>query len=229
MKIADGGLRMADRVRRLDGSILFIRNPQSAIRSGPPIVIAGVGNRHRGFTLAELLIAIAISTLVILLMGQVDMTRIFMSDQIRQNTNVDTWLALGHMERMLQVADRINLLGPTDIQFRRPPTGAGANLDLAASYTWAEYTLVGTQLRFFDNTVPGCVLSDTFDGITALTILYDNVALAPPGGEPLGGPDNNALGIALNARYIANITIRNGAYTNLMTGLSSVSPPPAAC
>ena len=182
--------------------------------------------------MTEVITASAISLLVVILIGQVDLTRVYLSNQARLNATGGTAAALllGHMQQLLQQSDRINLVSPTDIQFRRPSTASGVNLDLASSYTWAQYQLVGTQVLFYDDTGGGCGVNQTFDDITALDIVYDDVAIPPPGGDP-PVQDNNTLGVAVNTRFILNITIRGAGYTNVQSGLAplGVADPPSAC
>ena len=208
------------------------RSLSSDGRQFPPSRLGVTDQSRRGISLTEVITASAISLLVIILIGQVDLTRVYLSNQTRFNANGGTSAALllGHMQQLLQQADRINLASPTNIQFRRPSTAFGANLDLASSYTWAQYQLVGTQVLFYDDTGGGCGVNQTFDDITALTIVYDDVAIQPPGGDP-PVQDNNALGIAVNTRFILNITIREGAYTNVPSGLAplGVADPPPTC
>jgi hypothetical protein len=195
----------------------------------------------RGMTLIELMTATVLSVLVILAIGQVDVSRVRLSDEVRRRATAqsEAALALAHMAKSLQQADRIQWINPSDIQFRRfigDPTAPGA-LDNAANYRWAQYQLVdinpvdGTMdtIRFYDDTAGGCGVDDSF-GASGLTIQYRDEAVAPPGGEP-PVQDNNVLQMTIEGRYTTEVTIRGGAYTDLMTGLAplGVSDPPGSC
>ena len=196
----------------------------------------------RGMTLIEILTATTIALIVILAIGQVDVSRVRLSEESRQRSGVglNAAFAIAHMGRLLQEADLVNLLGPTSLQFRRftgDPTAAGA-LDTPANYQWAQYQLAdvnpadGTMdtIQFNDNTSAGCgAAEDSFDA-TSLLMQYRDEAGTPPGGEPLGGLDNNLLLITVNGDFTTEVVIRNGAYTNVATGLSTAAGgPPGSC
>ena len=198
----------------------------------------------RGFTLTELLIGAALGFMMILALGQVDVSRVRLAEEGRRRAGNDTEaaLALAQMGRLLNDADRVQLLGPTNMQFRRfiaDPSVPGA-LDNAANYRWAQYKLVDVvapagmdTIQFFDDTNSGCGVDEIFTA-TDLVIQYRNEAGTPPGGEPAVAPpgsDNNVLQILISGRFSTDVTIRAGAYTGVMTGLVSpgVSNPPAPC
>jgi hypothetical protein len=135
---------------------------------------------NRGITLTELLVASTVSFAVILGITQVDMTRLHLLDQIRQRSTglSELGLALAHMARSLQRADRVYLpdrLDPTVVQFRTPldPT---AGLDTAADYQWAQYRLVGNEIRFYDG---GCGVAQRFGRIGTLSVQYRNESVSP--------------------------------------------------
>ena len=173
--------------------------------------------------------ATALSLIVILAIGQVDVTRVRLSEEVRKRGSLEPALALAHMSRYLQQADRINLIGPTNVQFRRfteDATVTGA-LDNPANYVWSQYKLAGTTLQFCN----GSSVDTQFSGITTLTIQYvDEEPLPPPGGDP-ANQDNNVLEFVINNQFRDEVTIRAGAYSNVMTGLApaGVSDPPGSC
>ena len=166
-----------------------------------------------------------------------------------------------HLAKRLERADRLDLQpdGPNQVlNIRTPnfttPGCAGvlippaSCLDLAANYRWEQYNLSPTgELRVY--TPPGCaswvVLASQ---ITSLNFFYRDEtptppapAPTPPGGEP-PVQDNNIMefrigwsdGAGISHDFVGQMTIRAGAYTNVMTGLqppggADISPPPATC
>jgi len=207
---------------------------------------------ERGFTLMELAAASTIALVVLLAIGQVDVTRVYLTQDIRQKTSEqsEASLAMAHMTRALQKADRIRLISPDSIQFRVPRGPLGLDLDQAASYRWAQYRLAGSQIQFFDNigaapAAPACGADFTFNGISGLTFAYADESMAPPGNtEPLAPStaDNNMLLVTISwdadpgpgvdiKSYTGEVMIRGGAYTDLMTGLApaNISNPNAGC
>ena len=196
----------------------------------------------RGITLVEIMVAATLMFLVILAIGQVDVSRVRLSEEARKRggSETDAAMALAHMGRFLQEADRVNLIGPTSLQFRRfigNPSVAGA-LDNVANYRWAQYTLAdvnpadGTMdtIQFNDDAAAGCGAAEDGFQATSLLLQYQDEAGAPPGGEPFGGDDNNLLLITVNGRFNTEVVIRGGAYTNVATGLSTApGGPPASC
>ena len=188
----------------------------------------------RGLSLIELMIAIGIGFVVLLAIGQIDVSRVRLSEAVRRRNTDDMQAAMAaaQMSKLLREADRIALNSPTSVQFRRfvgDPTAPGA-MDNTANYRWAQFKLVDRSapvgmdtIEFYDDTGAGnCGVDDQY-AATALDIHYrDEVTQPPPGGEPLGGPDNNVLEILINDRFPADVTIRAGAYTNHMGGLLPV-------
>ncbi len=189
-----------------------------------------LGHSHaRGFTLIELFTAMALSMIVVLAIGQIDVSRVRLSQEIRRRAPAEAAFALAYMARSLQQADRIVLLSLTSVQFRQftgDPTAAGA-LDIPANYTWGQYRLVGLDIVSYS---ASCAVNEAFTALNSLDIQYADEAPAPPGGDP-PVQDNNVLQIIVDGRYTTELTIRAGAYTNLMTGLAppGVSDPPAPC
>ena len=66
---------------------------------------------QRGLTLMELLVASTISLVVILAVGQLDVSRILLSQQVRETSTVgsEAQLAVLQFVRDAQQADRVNL------------------------------------------------------------------------------------------------------------------------
>ena len=181
--------------------------------------------KKSGFALIEMLTATALALVVILAIGQVDVTRVRLSEEVRRRGSLEPALALAHMAKYLQQADRIQLNSATDVQFRIP---LGTTFDVPGNYQWYQYKLVGTTLRFCS----GAAVDAQFQlsGAAPLAIQYRDEAPAPPGGEP-PVQDNNVLEVLINNQYRDEVTIRAGAYTNAPNGLApaGVSDPPAGC
>ena len=193
----------------------------------------------------EILTASVITVIVLLAIGQVDVSRVRLAQEVRREAPAQGALALAYMVKSLQQADRVELLSPTSIQFRQfigaDPAAPGA-LEDATLYHWGQYKLVDIDPAD-DGTmdtialyISGCGTNNINERFTAqtLSIAYQDVAGAPPGGvEPpvQDHQDNNVLQISIDGRFITEVTLRGGAYTNVMTGLAppDVSNPPAAC
>ena len=231
---------------------------------------------RRGMTLTEVLIATTLTVAVALAFVKMDLTRLLLSDQVRNSgaTARDANLALLYLIKNLERADRVVFQnGVTNrIQFRIPApdtdcpiattcppacppcpvvcsgcTGTvppACCLDIPANYRWAQYSLVGSELQFFDDvgTATGgrdCTVDNRFPNLNAFTVRYINRAPAPPGGGPVD--DNNIVDISLTGftgdrtwTVRGQATIRAGAYSNRMDGLPiNGNPadfnPPQAC
>ncbi len=213
----------------------------------------------RGFTLIELIIASGIAVVVILTVGQIDVTRTRLVEQvIRPQTTfmTDTALAGQHLIKYLMQADRVNLISAGNIQLRIPVNRNA--LDANAGYRWAQYRLIDTngdglpdEIHFYDDTVAGCGVDAKFGGAgsgnfvytSGLVITYKDETITPPGGEP-PQQDNNVLEVSVSRTWTdlttsqsttvnstGEVTIRAGAYTDLATGLApaGISDPPAVC
>ena len=191
-----------------------------------------------GITLLELVVASSISLVVILAVGQLDVTRVLLSEQVRQtsNTGGEAQLAMAQFVRDAQRADRINVLGPANVQLRIPQANCDspgctclnnvpepACFDQAAGYRWVQYKLAAPSILFYHDTVNGCGPDRTFHDISGFTVGYsDAVQRPPPGGEP-PVQDNNVLlvqvttanGQAQAMAYQNTATMRAGAYTNV--------------
>lgn len=192
----------------------------------------------RGMTLIEILTAtVVLSVVVILAIGQVDVTRVRLSEEVRRSGTgqAEAALALAHIVRSIQEADRVQLLSSISIQLRRfmgDPAAPGA-LDNGANYLWVQYRFDAAlgAILFFDDTAAGCVESTRFS-VSSLDMKFIDPSPAPPGGEPFAsGDDNNVLDVKVDGRYSGRGTMRSGAYTKVLTGLApaGVSDPPPSC
>ena len=177
-----------------------------------------------GITLFELLVASVLGVVVALAMGQVDVSRIYHSQQVRGTATAqsEAGFAVTHMTKQVALGDRVNLASASDLQLRVP---IGTSFDLASNYVWKEYKYnsAAQELRFYDPAA-GCTLAATFRDLSAVTVTQ--VA-------------NNTLQLAvastnphtdITMTYNGQATLRASA-TDLTTGLAdpSVSPPPASC
>jgi len=209
---------------------------------------SSIVNLHslHGITLFELLIASALGLVVILAIGQVDVTRIFLTKEMSGSLGVqaEASLAVAYLARSLQQADRVNLISPSNVQLRyvvcptTPPDSAC--FDNAANYRWAQYRhdSATKEIRYVDP-ASSCTVASRFRDVDSLSIRYRDEAPPPPGGDP-PVQDNNILELVVSTTdpqsgnpltYTSEAVIRAGAYTNLMTGLApaGVSDPPASC
>jgi len=211
-----------------------------------------------GVTLVELVVAGTLGVMVILAIQRIDATRIALMGEIRRVSSeapAEATRALSHMAAMFEQADRVILVDPgtpgcgagcsADIWLRIPLAN---DLDNAANYQWAQYRLVGSadgpQVRFYRLT-GDCNPDDRFLYITSLVVTYEPVAGAPPGSEPdpanfpnlAAEQDNNVLTIRVDSTdrqtnetttYWAGAALRAGTYSDVATGVSDVSPPPAS-
>lgn len=198
--------------------------------------------RQAGFTLFEVLLASGIGLVIILVLAQVDVTRVRIGQKTQgiAEIQLEPGLAVTHMSRSILKADRANRIDASNLQLRIPPA-SGTGLDDPANYTWVQYHLVGTELRYYSN-ASTCSVGSKFLDIGSLDIQYSDVSGPPPGGgEPLGGPDNNVLDIAISSTqdprsgqqvtFKGRGTLRASGYTDLMSGLlpAGVGEPPASC
>lgn len=181
-----------------------------------------------GITLFELLVASVLGVVVALAMGQVDVSRIYHSQEVRGTATAqsEAGFAVTHMTKQLEQADRVNLVSASDLQLRIPPnTSNPADFDNSANYVWKEYKYDSPtqELRFYDPAA-GCTLAATFRDLSAVTV------------TPAA---NNTLQMAIASTnpytditmtYTGQATLRASA-NDVTTGLAdpSVSPPPASC
>ncbi|MBI4323622.1 MAG: hypothetical protein HY596_05045 [Candidatus Omnitrophica bacterium] len=201
---------------------------------------------ERGVTLMELLLASSIGVVVLLAMAHVDVTRILVGRQAKDLSEIqaEPAFALTHLARSIVRADRVNLISSSNIQIRIPPTtGTQADLNDPTKYAWVQYRHSGTEMEIQYSTTNPCSVAARFRNISSLNIQYrDESTVPPPGGEPLGGPDNNVLEMTVKSTaadlqtgekvsLTGEATMRSGAYTNLMTGLlpPGADNPPGSC
>ena len=189
--------------------------------------------QSRGLTLMELMVASALSVLAILAIGQIDVTRVLLSNRVRDSaaSQAESDLALVYMTRALKQADLLSLISPSNVQFRTPEldtdcpalsascpvictgciVGPGSVpptccFDIPGNYVWAQYKLVGNELVFYRPAVP-CTEADRFRDIASLTMVQST----------------NVLEVAVNGRYPTT--------TRVEASLApvGVSPPPPGC
>ena len=162
--------------------------------------------------MTELLIASAIGFIVILVVGQTDVTRVLLAEQARGRATqyMEAVYAMNHMLKQLENADRVKLvqtgnnaavLSPPPpmmrIQFRVPTSVTdSASADDPNNYTWKQYNFTGgplNQVVFYDDTLNGCGnkkivaflgVTTLMPGVPGVLIHYLNTAPAPPGGDP---------------------------------------------
>jgi len=117
-----------------------------------------------------MLVASTLSVVVILAIGQVDVTRILLAQQVRRSTSLQAQagLAMADLTKRLMQADRVNLINPPNIQFRIPEPDTDCPrvdlpscpvvcegctgtvpppccFDIPANYRWAQYHHVDTD------------------------------------------------------------------------------------
>ncbi len=199
-------------------------------------------HRERGVTLFEILIATTLAMILILAITQVDMTRVYISEDIRRNLNRngEAELALTHMGKWLQMADRVVVVSANNVQFRVPvPTEAACQpiptpdcFDRAANYTWGQYRYDSglKQILFYYPVTSSCPTPITYgqapdSSLAGLTVTYNDADSTQQalGSDP-PSPDNNLLQIKVisegvtpstNRPYQSQVVLRAGAYTNL--------------
>lgn len=180
----------------------------------------------RGITLIELLLASVLGLVVLVGIGQIDVTRITMGHDIRgfSVAQMEASYGLTHMVKQLEDADRIDRLSASNLQFRIPLNTI--NFDDPANYVWRQYkhNAGAREIRFYDP-ASSCTLSAEFHDVETLTITQD-------------ATDINELEISIasttpvtgrTTTYTGQVTIRGGS--GVATGLAppGVSEPPADC
>ena len=209
--------------------------------------------RRAGITMIELLIASVIGIVIMLALGNMDSTRVYLSDQIRRSSSSlsEASLAVSLAVRDIQQADRVVLLNPTSVQVRIPLAAAASNppasLDNPANYKWVQYKSDGInhEIVLYD---PPCTARQRFGRcrtdesgcFSGLEISYVDASPAPPGGDP-PNQDNNTQQFKLSWRdiktnvtqdLIDQATMRASAYTNLADPgllIGAGSTPPGGC
>ena len=211
----------------------------------------------RGLTMTEIVVASALAMVVLIGIVSVDVARVRISEDVynrsstRQPNRAGAALAVIHIQKHLEGADRISINGGAGIfQFRVPEmTTAGCAgaappapscFDDVNNYRWYQYRRTAGNQLFFYESPPGCGGGGKWlaSEITALVFAYQDEAPAPPGGDP-ALQDNNMLSYRVtwnngtdSQTFNGQVAVRAGAYTNLMSGLHQpgspmVAPPPA--
>jgi len=195
----------------------------------------------RGVTLLELLIASSLGLVVLLALGQVDVTSIILGSHAKSLSTfqAEAAFSMTHLARSLQQADRANLKSSSNVQIRIP---TGTSFDDPDNYNWVQYRYDSgsKEIRYFDP-ASSCIVATRFRDIGSLDVHYLDESPPPPGDDPPVPGDNNVLEFTVSSTtdpqtnttftFTGEVTMRAGAYTGLMTGLTSagVSEPPAAC
>jgi hypothetical protein len=219
-------------------------------------------NKHnglkKGITLMEIMVAAVIATTLLLAITQVDLTRTILGNWARSASKIEAPLALAHIIRQLQNADRViirNFSTAGDIQFRFWNCAAPATAACygnPANARWAEYKRDSTnnQLRFYPNASSCGTVGFRFFDITAFSVSFQDPtpSAPPPGGEPVT-QDNNMVQISVTSvdpndtskiyTYAGEVAFRAGAYTDVgSTAIDSgcglaqcglADPPNAGC
>jgi hypothetical protein len=224
-----------------------------------------------GMTLIELLIASSLAVLVMVGIGNLDVARTRMAEVLKERSGIGTGqgqAALGSIQfaRAVQGADRLNILatgltgvaptgtaGQGKIQLRTIQTvcPTAACLD-GATYRWDEYRWRAGAFEQVVNTAVGCgTVRALAQDMASVTFRYRDESLAPPGGEPFPGPDdNNILEFLLrwdngrsgaeqrNREFRGRVASRLLPYSDVRSpvaaagdsgsGLTSGGPPPPA-
>jgi prepilin-type N-terminal cleavage/methylation domain-containing protein len=182
-----------------------------------------------GLTLLEMIVAIALSGVVILAIGQFDVSRVRIASTMRALGQPEGGLALLYMARSLQSADQVVLVSPTTIKFRQftgDPTIPGA-LNAPANYTWRQYRFVNCptgqciELRRSS----GCVLEERFHNVSSLAMAHQDRAGTP-------APDMNNMEIVIDGRHRTEVILRDTSDATIAStamGLSPNPPSPGTC
>ena len=202
----------------------------------------------RGMTLMELVVASALAAVLIWGITAVDIGRVRMHEEVLRSAGPSTdpaWtsasLTIIHIARHLENADRVNLVGSDNVQFRIP---IGLTFDAVNDYRWDQYRYDSARrvLRFYSDTRSGCGSAmDLAGDIGSVQFQPADEATPPPGGEPPRN-DSNVLayevgwddGAGRSQIFRSEVTLRGAAYTDVPTGLQDpslgdVNAAPAAC
>ena len=199
---------------------------------------------RRGLTLLELLLATAISMVILAAVFLMDVSRTRMHQGLRDTSAVLTEQGRAALSGVLQLtkflepADRIVLVSGSNVQFRTfegdtdagPCVGCAGSpppsccFDLGGNYRWDQAALVGDALTLWRNTEAGCGTSRVLARqITSATFQFGNdVAPPPPGGEP-GPNDLNLIeysltwdnGVTRSQVFAGQVTSRAIPYSSL--------------
>jgi hypothetical protein len=176
-----------------------------------------------------MMLAVTLSAVVILAVGQADVSRVRIGVDMRAHGLREGGLALVYMARSLQAADQVSLVNPTTVKFREftgDPTAAGA-LDVPGNYTWRQYRLVPCaavqciELR----RATGCALEERFQNITSLAMAQQDRAGSP-------AVDMNNMEIVIDGRHRTEVILRatsDATITSGAMGLSAAPPIPGTC
>ncbi len=191
-----------------------------------------------GFTLAELLIASLLMTIVALGVNSIDVSRLRIQNDLRRVTGATsdemlTELAVLNIQKNLEVASRVVMLdADADAVWDGIEVRTTTGLDLAnpsnpVNYRWDEYRLgAANDLLYFSGVGAGpCAAVTLARQITGLTFAFRNEApLDPPAGQVfLAGPeDNNVVSYAIfwnsgiqTHNFVGEVTLRMAPYSNL--------------
>lgn len=209
-----------------------------------------------GMTMMEVLIASAISVLVVVGITSLDITRSRLQEDTRRQSGLLTpehgrvALAVIHLVKHLERADVVAItgaLGDNVLQIREPAVGGcvvvdAACIDNPANYRWSEYSLTAGTLQFYDNTGAGCGAVTPLAGqVTGLTIQFQDASGPPPGGEPaVSDPaDNNMVAFSIgwsdpatgrSHDFTGQVAIRASPYSDVTSGMSTSAPgTPGSC
>ena len=193
-------------------------------------------NAARGFTLVEVLTVAVLSLVIILAIGNIDVTRLLLSKDTRRNvaSQHEAGLAAAYLTRSLVQADRVRLLdtscaaganpgGCIQLRVSTATSGNPADFDDPAKYRWLQYRYDSTahELLFHNSVLSSGDCSGpslTFTGISGLIVSYQDEAPAPPGGNP-PSQDNNVVRFVVQPdvglSYESEVTLRPLAYTNV--------------
>ena len=178
---------------------------------------------RRGVTLTEVLIASAITVVVILGLSLLDAARLRMGEELKARSGLTSGhaqaaVASFHLARELARADRFFIRdsglagvnpggtppnqGKVQLRFNEACASPGepSCFDTAANYRWDEYRisgghLDGGHLEHFKDTQANCAKKRLLaTQVASLTFRFRDEAPAPPGDPPFATPeDNNAL------------------------------------
>lgn len=182
-----------------------------------------------GISLVELLVASILSFVVILAIGHIDVTRIHLTNPLRdvearEGRLSEAGLSWLEIARRLELADRVILSDPVmdgscvsttlsgtptasgtcyqTVQLRVPQ---GTAFDHADNYLWFQYSLEQEEILGYeaiDSRAPDCQVDIMFRNIGSLKLQFQDVVKTPPGGtgKPFdGNEDNNIIGMTVRS------------------------------
>ncbi|PIQ83560.1 MAG: hypothetical protein COV75_06760, partial [Candidatus Omnitrophica bacterium CG11_big_fil_rev_8_21_14_0_20_63_9] len=167
-------------------------------------------------------------------------------ERVRDNSESyqEGLFAMNHMLKELEGADKIELAGPTSVQFRIPTVVPGTPPTFTFAWQQFRYDAGTGILWFYPNNACGAGRR-VARNLSGVTFAYTDVSPTPPGGEPVGisglgaGEDSNVLQLEVNVPEPATgtlralrqkVTIRAAGYTaTAFSGLAAGGPIPPAC